>query len=62
MRQHQGRVRRMRQLGQHPGSGRSTDGIRQTYHDPAIRAARATANAANAARPGNQTEEQAIPA
>ena len=34
----QTRIRKMRRPGQH--TGRSTDGIRQTYHDPAIRAAR----------------------
>lgn len=38
MRQYRTRVRKMRQPGQH--HGRSTDGIRQVYHDPKIRAAR----------------------
>lgn len=38
MRQYKTRVRKMRQPGRH--HGRSTDGIRQTYHDPDVRAAR----------------------
>jgi hypothetical protein len=46
MRPYQTRVRKMRQPGRHPG--RSTDGIRQAYHDPAIRAAKAAAKAAAA--------------
>lgn len=37
--QPQTRVRKMRPARRH--HGRSTDGIRQTYYDPAIRAAKA---------------------
>jgi hypothetical protein len=39
MRPYQIRVRTMRRPGRH--HGRKTDGIRQTYYDPAIRAAKA---------------------
>ena len=38
MMQPQTRVRKMRRPGRH--TGRSTDGIRQVYHDPDLRAAR----------------------
>lgn len=37
--QPQTQVRKMKRAGQH--HGRSTDGIRQVYYDPAIRAAKA---------------------
>jgi len=56
MRQYQGRVRRMRRPGQKPGPARSADGIRQTYYDPAIRAAKAAQ--AVAARSEGQAGDQ----
>lgn len=55
MRPHQTQVRKMRQPGRHAGAGRSADGIRQTYYDGDIRAAREAAR--HAAEADNQVSE-----
>ena len=55
MQQYQTRVRKMRRPGQH--HGRSTDGIRQTYYNPAIRAAREAAERTKAEH-GQDSEQE----
>ena len=56
MRQYQTRVRKMRQPGQH--HGRSTDGVRQTYYDGDLRAAREAAERARADAPAGTSRER----
>lgn len=56
MQQYRTRVRRMRPLGQH--HGRSTDGIRQTYYDGDLRAAREAAERAREDAPARDDEQE----
>lgn len=57
--QPQTRVRRMRRIGRH--HGQSTDGIRQVYYDPAVRAAKAVRETGSSDRSEQDEQEDPQP-